>query len=251
MPVRNQTALISGASSGLGEAMAEKFSREGYDILLLGRDEKKLNLVSQKCTGAQTASLAFDLKDFVKNSDAIQAKLKSLSPVSILVNNAGVFHRERFLDTSDEAWLEQFHVNLLSAVQLTKLVWPAFIARKAGSILNIASTLGVKPAPLTSAYSAIKAAMINWTLCLAQEGGAENIRANCICPGVIDTPIHQFNHLVGNEKLAATKPILELQLLKKLGTPTDVAEAAFFLATDLSSWTTGSVLHVDGGINIT
>lgn len=113
----------------------------------------------------------------------------------------------------------------------------------------MASTLGLKPTANTAAYSAIKAAMINWTYSLAQEGGAFNIRANCICPGIVDTPIHSFHSLPADEKEQALKQMTSFQLLSEIGQPEDVAEAAYFLASDLSKWTTASVLSVDGGIN--
>lgn len=247
---KNETAVISGASSGIGAAIAQKFSREGYDILLLGRDENKLSAVKAKCIGAKALHLAFDLKTISEHSSSLLNCLKELSPVSVLVNNAGVFHREAFIETSIEIWTEQFQVNLLSAVQLTQIIWPLFLKHKSGSIINIASTLGIKPAPQTSAYSAIKAALINWTLSLAQEGGGNNIRANCICPGIVDTPIHDFYRLGKEEKVKATAGLLDLQLLKSLGTPEDISEAAYFLGSAFSRWTTGSILHIDGGINI-
>ncbi len=249
MPKKNETAVITGASSGIGAAIALKYSLEGYDVLLFGRDEKKLKLVQEKCLG-QTEVLAFDLKTIKKNTEKIEEKLKSLSPLTVLINNAGIYHWQSFADTPDEVWEEQFQVNLLSAVQLTKIAWPHFKKNKRGSIINISSTLGVKPAPNTSAYSSIKAAMVNWTLNLAQEGGEHQIRANCICPGIVDTPIHAFHRLNAEEKLQKTAPLIEMQLLKTLGQPNDVAEAAYFLGSDLSKWTTGSIFHIDGGIHI-
>jgi NAD(P)-dependent dehydrogenase (short-subunit alcohol dehydrogenase family) len=244
-----QTALVTGASSGIGAEIARKLSREGYDILLLGRDLNKLKSVQALLTG-QSEICAFDLSHFKQHQNLILEKLLLLPPLSILVNNAGIFHRALFEETSDEVWMQQFQVNLLAAVQMTRLIWPFFKEQRKGSVLNIASTLGVKPSEMTSAYSAIKAAMINWTLTLAQEGGKFNIRANCLCPGIVDTPIHSFHHLPLEEKNKILTQMSDLQLLSLIGTPANIAEAAYFLSSDLSQWTTGSILHIDGGINI-
>lgn len=250
MSLKNQTVLITGASSGIGTEIAKKFSKEGYDLLLLGRNEDRLKKVQSECIGGKTEILAFDLVEVNKFSDAIKKKLATLSPITILINNAGIYKPGAFTETLDADWISQFQVNVLSAVQLTKLVWPEFKKNKKGSVLNISSTLGIKPTPNTGAYSATKAAMINWTLSLAQEGGADNIRVNCICPGIVDTPIHDFHSMDSETKNKITSQMSSYQLLNFIGQPSDVAESAFFIASELSRWTTGSVLSVDGGIGI-
>ncbi len=245
----DQTVLITGASSGIGAEMAVRFSKAGFDLLLFGRDEKRLRQVQANCTGGKTEIMAFDLKNLPDFTKAILEKLNPMSPPTILINNAGLFTTGLLEETTDSDWAEQFQVNLLSAVQLTKVIWPLFKKNKKGSVLNISSTLGLKPTANTGAYSAIKAALVNWTYSLAQEGGAFNIRANCICPGIVDTPIHSFHTLPEATKNKAVSEMAAYQLLGKIGKPSDVAEAAFFLATDLSKWTTAAVLSVDGGIN--
>lgn len=250
MSLKNQTVLITGASSGIGAEIAKKFAREGYDLFLLGRNEERLKKVQSECAQAKTEILVCDLTEINKFSESIKKKLATLSPITILVNNAGIYKPGSFLETSDADWVSQFQVNLLSAVQLTKLVWPEFKKNKKGSVLNISSTLGIKPTSGTGAYSATKAAMINWTLSLAQEGGAYNIRVNCICPGIVDTPIHDFHSMDSETKNKITSQMSSYQLLNFIGQASDVAESAYFIASDLSPWTTGSVLSVDGGIGI-
>lgn len=250
MSLKNQTVLITGASSGIGAEIAKKFAREGYDLLLLGRNEDRLKKVQSECVNAKTEILAFDLIEVNKFSSAIKKKLSTLSPITVLINNAGIYKPGSFLETQESEWISQFQVNLLSAVQLTQLVWPEFKKNKKGSVLNISSTLGIKPTAGTGAYSATKAAMINWTLSLAQEGGADNIRVNCICPGIVDTPIHDFHSMNSESKNKVTSQMSSYQLLSFIGQPSDVAESAYFIASDLSRWTTGSVLSVDGGIGI-
>lgn len=245
----SQTVLITGASSGIGAEIARRFAKEGYDLLLFGRDEKRLNEVRSTCKNKNTEVLAFDLKHLPDFSETILQKLAQLSPPAVLVNNAGLFHQGTLEETTDADWTAQFQVNLLSAVQLTKMVWPIFKKNRKGSVLNIASTLGLKPTASTGAYSAVKAALINWTYSLAQEGGEFNIRANCICPGIVDTPIHSFHSMPQGPKDQAIKKMAAFQILGEIGKPEDVAEAAYFMASELSKWTTASVLSVDGGIN--
>ncbi len=250
MAIKNQTALITGASSGIGSEIAKKFAVQGYSLLLLGRDEKRLKKVQAQCKNTRAEYLAFDLLDLKQNSKALSEKIKAMPPLTVLINNAGLFKQGLLQENTTADWLLQFQVNLLSAVELCKIVWPIFKKNKKGSIVNISSTLALKPTPGTGPYSAVKAAMINWTQSLAQEGGKYNIRANCICPGIVDTPIHAFHSMPKIKKEKAIREMAGYQLLAEIGEPTDVAEATYFLASELSKWTTGSVLSVDGGINI-
>lgn len=246
-----QTALVTGASSGIGAATAARLASHGYDVMLLGRDEPRLKQVQSRLSqNVRSDIFAFDLKDLSLKSNLLQQKLEKLSPLQLIVNNAGIYTTSPVNETSAEVWMHQFQVNLFSAVQLTQLFWSHFVQQKSGSIINVASTLGVKPVPHTSAYSASKAAMINWTLSLAQEGGAHGIRANCICPGIVDTPIHPFHFQPEEQKKSVTQQMASYQLLGQIGEPNDVAEAIVFLGSSQSKWTTGSILHVDGGINI-
>lgn len=243
------SVLVTGASSGIGAEIARKFSKNGYFVFLLGRSSQKLKAVQESCNGP-TEVLAFDLKDLPNYQTQILKLIENKPKFEVLVNCAGVFHRKSFAETEDQIWEEQFQVNLLSSVRMTRLVWPLFVQNKKGSIINISSTLGIKPVPMTSAYSSIKAAMINWTQNLAQEGGEHNIRANAICPGIVDTPIHDFHSLEQKDKSQVLASISKMQLLANIGTPADVAEATYFLGSDLSAFTTGAVLSIDGGINL-
>ena len=247
----SQIAVITGASSGIGQATACKFASCGFDLLLIGRSSEKLKTTFNQCQSLNPKIkihiLSLDFKKF-DAATISQALVNFKSQPSVLVNNAGMYAQNDFINTTD--WLEMFEVNFFSAVKITQTLWPFFEKNKKGSIINISSTLGLKPTSTTSSYSASKAAMINWTISLAQEGGANNIRANCICPGIVDTPIHPFHSKPTEEKTKATDNLAKLQLLKTIGEPNDIAESIYFLASDLSKWTTGSILNVDGGINV-
>ncbi len=246
------SVLITGASSGIGAATAKVFAREGHDLLLLGRNLERLENTALACrkidANIRIKILAQDLNQL--DFSQIEEKLKTISPLTILVNNAGIYQQASIQDTTATLWEDLFQTNLLATVELTQFCWKIFTANKAGSIVNVSSTLGIKPIAGTSAYSALKAALVNWTLSLSIEGGPLNIRANCVAPGIIDTPIHPFHKLDETAKKEVETNVSHIQLLKRLGKPEDVAESIFFLASEKSKFTTGSILHVDGGINI-
>lgn len=241
-----KAALITGASSGIGRASALEFARNGYFVYLMGRNKENLTETASQCRHGASV-LSCDLTD----KNAVEKRLEEvfgnkIYKLEVLVNSAGIYKRAHHEDSSDELWEEQFQVNLLGSVRVTRLLWPYFKAQKQGSIVNISSTLGLNPVAGTAAYSAMKAAMINWTTTLAQEGGADQIRANCVCPGIVETPIHNLEKLDDDTK----KFMHGLHPLGRMGTADEIAKSVYFLGSDQSAWTTGAVLAVDGGINI-
>ncbi len=245
-----KAVLITGASSGIGAAAALEFSKHGYFVYLMGRNKERLGSVADGC-GSGAMLLPCDLKD--KNGidkyldQALSVKTHQLE---CLVNNAGIYYNLSFEETGLDLWQETFQVNLFSHVYITQKVFSYFKKNKKGSIVNVSSTLGQLPIPNTTAYSASKAAMNNWTMSLALEGGAHNIRVNAVCPGIVDTPIHPFHKKSREEKDKLVEQMSGLQPLGRIGTPEDIAKSVYFLGCDDSAWTTGSILSVDGGINI-
>ncbi len=236
-----KAVLITGASSGIGAATAKEFSRQGYFIYLLGRNREKLQETALQCRNGASI-IACDLQDHIQVTKKINEVLAvKVHQIEVLVNNAGIFKRHSSVEGSDEIWLEQFQVNVLGALRVTRLFVPYFIQAGRGSIVNVSSTLGLKPTADTSAYSATKAAMINWTQSMAQELGGQNIRVNCVCPGIVETPIHQTQDL---------KSLGHLQPLGRVGQPEEIAKSIYFLASSDSAWTTGAILSVDGGIGL-
>jgi NAD(P)-dependent dehydrogenase (short-subunit alcohol dehydrogenase family) len=237
-----KAALITGAGSGIGMATALEFARQGYFVYLMGRNKEKLEAVALQCRGG-ACLLSCDLTDAKAVEKRVQEIFENpLYQLEVLVNNAGIYKTHDVQTGTDEIWREQFEVNVLGPVRLARLLAPYFKKYKKGSIVNISSTLGLRPAGSTGAYSASKAALNNWTQLLAQELGPFGIRVNAVCPGLVDTPIHPPD---------ALKSLGHLQPLGRVGTPEDLAKSIFFVASDASAWTTGALIAVDGGINVT
>jgi NAD(P)-dependent dehydrogenase (short-subunit alcohol dehydrogenase family) len=244
-----KAVLITGASSGIGAATARLFARHGYFVFLLGRNEDRLHEVALDCPNG--ASL---LKADLNNEAQVDKYTRHLYErpdvdLQVLVNNAGIYERHQFHeDLNLDLWRNQFETNLFGSIRLTQKVLPLLLQKKSGSIINVSSTLGLKPAGGASAYSASKAAMISWTQSLALELGPQNIRVNCVAPGIVDTPIHPFHQ--SEQKAQALESLNTLQPLRRIGTADEIAQAIYFLGSPQSSWTTGSILCVDGGINL-
>lgn len=236
-----KAALITGASSGIGAATAIEFAKNGYFVYLMGRDKERLAEVAIQCrSGASIMSC--DITDTKAVDKRLNEMLTTkIHKIEVIVNNAGIFDRHTTEEGTDDIWLKEFNVNLLGPVRITRGFFPYFKENGGGSIVNVSSTLGLRPQGPTSAYSAVKAAMVNWTSSLALEGGAHKIRANCVCPGIVETPIHGGGSL---EHMNSFQP------LGRVGQPQDIAKAIYFLGSEQSSWTTGAVLAVDGGINL-
>lgn len=241
--------VITGAGSGIGLAIAGKIIEQGHKAFAIGRTAHKLEEANRLYPRLKTCTA--DLSSATDTERAGQELTRWLAqenlPLLGLVNNAGIFERVSFAGSGDDLWLRSFDNNLLSAVRLSRHLLPWLKKAAPSSILNISSTLGLRPIANTSAYSAMKSAMINWTQSLALELASEQIRVNCICPGIVDTPMHAF----------PTDPADPLrqradrsQPLGHIGQAVDIAEAAWFLLSEKSRWTTGSVLNVDGGINL-
>lgn len=234
--------LISGASSGIGKTMVQVFSKRGWQVLMLARRQDRLEKISEEIKN--TFVLVCDLTDpkAVKNlKDQIPSDLHAL------VNNAGVYHPCSPEEDDDKIWDVHYHCNLMGAVRLTRLLWSR-LKKTQGSIVNISSTLAIRPIAGTAAYSALKAAMNNWTLSLAIEGAPHGINANAICPGIVDTPIHSYFGDKGPKNMELYKQLQKAQPLGRTGHPEDIAFMTEQLCKNDSQWITGSIINIDGGI---
>ncbi len=248
--MNKKSVVITGAGTGIGAACAQLFSEKNYHVILLGRRLEKLKEVAQTLPSSDI--YACDITNTQQVEKVCQELIKkSPYPINCLVNNAGIFERLNFKDTTDQHWQEQFDTNVFGVMKMSRALWPYFEKQGHGSIVNVSSTLGLKPRAQVGAYSATKAAVIAMTQAMALEGGEKQIRVNCVCPGLVDTPIHSFHDLPTDEKQKSIDNLKNMQPLGRIGTPREVADAVYFIGSNHSAWTTGAILSVDGGVNLT
>ncbi len=240
-----KTALITGASRGIGKAIALLFAREGADIAItnIADDDEFKNAVKEiEASGVKVKGYVSNAANFDDSGRVVEEIIKDFSKIDILVNNAGITHDTLLMRMTEEQWDAVISVNLKSVFNLTKAVITYMLKQKSGSIINMSSVVGVSGNPGQSNYSASKAGIIGFTKSIAKETGSRNIRCNAIAPGFIITEMtKKLPEEVKNEWVNKIP-------LKRGGTTEDVAHTALFLASDLSSYVTGQTIHVCGGM---
>jgi NAD(P)-dependent dehydrogenase (short-subunit alcohol dehydrogenase family) len=245
MLLEGKTALITGASSGIGRAVAQAFAREGATVALCSRNldglTETLSLLSPAHARHRTYQL--DVSDAEQIDAVVNAVNRDHEHIDILVSNAGVVTRASILELPDEEWDLIYSVNVRGPFLLTKAVGKHMVERgRGGSIVYVASTAGKACLERMAHYASSKAALIHFSRCAATEFGTHGIRVNTVCPGPTDTPF-----------LAYPRPIPEAFIqrhhipLGKIAQPEDVAQAVLFLASPAASHITGQALNVDGG----
>jgi NAD(P)-dependent dehydrogenase (short-subunit alcohol dehydrogenase family) len=239
-------AVVTGGGSGIGRATAELFAREGATVVVADLHGDRAESVAKEIDDAGGTAMAVEADVATPEGvDHVFARADSVfAPVDILVNNAGASLGNDLRTIEPDLWDRNFDIVLKSAFLCTKAVLPGMIARRKGAIVNIASVNGLMGLG-EEAYSAAKAGMINLTQNTAIRYGEFNVRANCIAPGTVDTPIWAERKAANPnvmQELAAWYP------LGRVGQPEDIARAALFLVSDAASWITGVVLPVDGGL---
>ena len=238
-----KTALITGATRGIGEGIAEKFASEGADIAFTYRSSsERAKALEQQLAekGVKAQSYQSDAGSFEEAETLVKQILEDFEKVDIVVNNAGITKDNLILRMTEEQWDEVIQINLKSVFNITKNVIKPMIKQKAGSIINISSVVGVSGNGGQSNYAASKAGVIGFSKSIAKELGSRNIRCNVIAPGFIETDM--------TEKLddKTRKKYAEDIALKRLGSVEEIANAALFFASDLSSYITGQTLSVCG-----
>ena len=240
--------LITGASGGIGTAIAEGFTRAGYGLVLhYHKGEERAKALAARL--AQTYSVpALPLQANLSDTGAVQAMFERAAEefgfIDTLVNNAGIAEQKLFTDLTDEDWDRMIDVNLSGTFRTCRAALPEMIRRKQGTIINVSSMWGQVGASCEVAYSAAKAGVIGLTKALAKEVAPSGITVNCIAPGAIRTPMLDC---FTEEDLAA---LAEETPVGRIGTPEDVAASAVFLASEGARFITGQVLGVNGGFVI-
>jgi 3-oxoacyl-[acyl-carrier protein] reductase len=245
MLLRNKVAVVSGSAAGIGQGIAQLFAENGASLLLLDRDAEANRRTASDLranSNSRVLDAALDVRDRSAIDAAVAEALTELGAIDVLVNNAGVYPRQSFLDMTEQQWDEMQSINLKSMFHTTQAVLPHMIARGAGKILNISSvTFHLGMANLTH-YVASKGGVIGLTRALAREVGSHNVHINCITPGAIQVEAEKL--FVSDDQIQAW---LELQSLKRRILPIDIARVCLFLASELSDGMTGQTLNVDGG----
>lgn len=244
--LENKTALITGASRGIGKAMAIRFAQEGANIAFtdISRDENMEKLEAElNEMGVKAKGYASDASSFEKSGETVNEVLKDFGQIDTLINNAGITRDNLLLRMSEQEWDMVININLKSVFNLTKQVIRPMMKARAGSIINISSVVGVFGNAGQGNYSASKAGIIGFTKSMAKEFGSRNIRCNAIAPGFIETAMTQELNEETKKAFLANIP------LKRLGSGEEVANAALYLASDLSSYVSGQVLSVCGALN--
>jgi dehydrogenase/reductase SDR family member 4 len=241
-----KVALVTGASKGIGEAMAEIFAEAGAQVVVSSRKQDAVSEVANQLTakGYQATGVACSVGDLAQLRQLVDATVTAYGGVDIVVNNAAtnpVFGP--VLHTEEAAFDKIMDVNVKAAFELGKMVYPIMQQRGGGSIINISSIGGLMPEPGLGIYSVSKAALVMLTKVMAKEWGAAGIRANVICPGLIQT---KFSEALWKNEEMLTKSVRKLPIAR-IGQPEDIAGLALYLASDASAYTTGGVFSVDGG----
>ncbi len=245
--LRGKNVIITGAARGIGRVIALTFAEYGANVAFTGRK------IDDNFTSLEQALQAFDIKakgyvsdasDYQASQDTVAEILKDFGSVDVLINNAGITRDNLLLRMSEQDWDDIMNVNLKSVFNLTKAVIRPMMKARRGSIINMSSVVGTGGNAGQANYAASKAGIIGFTKSVAKELGSRNIRCNAIAPGFIETEMTKDLPEKVIEEWLAKIP------LKRTGTPEDVANACLFLASDLSSYITGQVLTVDGGMTI-
>lgn len=243
--LEGKTALITGASRGIGKSIAITFAQHGANVAFTDlevNDAAKAVEDEINAQGVKGKAYASDASSFQGSEEVVNEILKDFDRIDILVNNAGITRDTLLMRMTEEQWDMVIKINLKSAFNLTKAVQRIMLKQRSGSIINMSSVVGVKGNAGQANYAASKAGMIGFTKSVALEFGSRNIRCNAIAPGFIET---EMTAVLDEE---VVKKWVEAIPLRRSGSPDDVANCAVFLGSDLSAYMTGQVFQVDGGM---
>lgn len=245
---KGKTALITGASRGIGRALAKGLADAGFDVAITDLPSQAADLAVTKseieAAGRKAYVYTMDVSKKREIEATVDALLQAAGSIDVLVNNAGILKPSLLQDLDEASWDAHFDINAKGVLMMCQAVLPHMRAKKSGRVINIASIAGRQGVPTQGHYAATKSVVITLTRVLAQEVGMDGVTVNAICPGIILTEMGKNN--LGSD--AAIRHWEDVAALKRLGAPEDVVGPVVFFASDLSAFVTGQSLNVDGGI---
>lgn len=245
--LKGKVALITGGGSGIGRATAKVLAQEGVKVAIFGRRQEKLQETAAELgkAGAEVLPVAGSVTSEDDVRRVVEMTLRAFGKIDILVNNAGVGRAGAPLhETTDADWELIIGTNLQGAYRMTRAVIPHLLQNKGGVVINVSSTAGIVGLPGATIYCISKAGMIHFTKSLALEYAKLGIRANCVCPAAVETDF--IAPLISDNK--GKEWLYSLHPMGRIGRPEEVAKAILYLVSDDSTWVTGSVLTLDGGM---
>ena len=243
--LEGKTALVTGASKGIGKAIAQRFAEQGANVAFtyLSSVEKGQALEKELSgLGIKAKGYRSDASDFAAAEQLINDVVADFGSLDVLVNNAGITKDNLLMRMNEQMWDDVININLKSCFNTVKAATRTFMKQKSGSIINMTSVVGIKGNAGQSNYAASKAGIIGFTKSVALELGSRNIRSNAIAPGFIET---EMTEVLDEKTVQGWRDAIPL---KRGGKPEDVADCAVYLASDMSAYITGQVLQVDGGM---
>lgn len=248
--LKGKVAIVTGGGTGIGRAIALVFGREGAKVAVLGRRQQGLDEVVKELAhlGAEGQAVLCDVTRGEETRRAVEAVERAFRAVNVLVNNAGILSVSTVESISEEEWDRVMETNVKGPFLMTRAVLPALRRAGGGSIVNMSSVLGLVAMKDRAAYCASKGGVTLLTKAMALDHAHENIRVNCICPSIVETDLVKGLFSQSDVGQKAREARIRTLPLGRFGQPSDVAELAAFLASDESSWITGTAIPVDGGL---
>jgi len=237
--LKGKVVLVTGGTRGIGRAIAERFKDVGAVVYITGTNEERTKAVAEEIG---VNGVKMDVTDREEVKRVVSEILEKEGQIDILINNAGITKDTLFMRMKDEDWDSVINTNLNGVYNVTRAVVPAMVKKRSGNIINISSVVGFTGNVGQVNYSATKSALIGFTKSLAKELGGRGIRVNCIAPGYITTDMTEKIPAKIKEELLKSIP------LKREGEPREIADVCLFLASDMASYITGTVIHVNGGL---
>jgi NAD(P)-dependent dehydrogenase (short-subunit alcohol dehydrogenase family) len=245
----DKIALVTGAGSGIGAAIAEAFAAAGARVFVTDRDERAAHETARRIAadGVTSTAMVLDVSDEARCAEAAREVLDTAGRLDVLVNNAGIGHVGTIMQTSGADLDRLYAVNVRGVFNMTRAVLPSMLARRSGTVINMASVGGVVGIRDRLAYCTSKFAVVGLTRSMALDHAREGVRVNCICPGRVETPWVAERLAAYPDPERARRDMTETQAVGRMGRPEEIAAAAVYLASDESSFVTGATFMIDGG----